>query len=243
VIELDRPRDISALFGDSLGVFFRHAPVFLLLSAAVIVPALLVVQGIGMEELSSPYDESPELAEQAVPTLVRFLVVSPLITAICIHALRSVAAGGRPGAVQTFVSGFEAFAPIFFAVLLAALGIALGLLLLVIPGVYLFVRWFFVPQAVVIEGARGPEALTRSSAVVQGFWWRTFGLVVVVYLAAVLPAIVFTAPFTAIADSTNDAVWALVGTICAETVTAPFVALFSTLLYYDLRARRAGAPA
>jgi hypothetical protein len=242
VIELDRPRDISALFGDSLGVFFRHAPVFLLLSAAVVVPALLVVQGIGMEQLSASYDESPKLTEQAIPTAVSFLVVSPLITAICIHALRAVAAGGRPGAGQAFVSGFEAFTPIFFAVLLAALGIVLGLLL-VIPGIYLFVRWFFVPQAVVIEGARGREALTHSSAVVQGFWWRTLGLVVVVQLAAVLPALVFTAPFTAIANSTDKEVWALVGTICAETITAPFVALFSTLLYYDLRARRAGAAA
>jgi hypothetical protein len=243
VIELDRPRDISALFGDSLGVFFRHAPVFLLLSAAVVVPALLVVQGIGLEQLTASYDESPKLTEQAVPTLVSFLVVSPLITAICIHALRSVAAGGRPGAGRAFVSGFEAFTPIFFAVLLAALGIALGLVLLVIPGIYLFVRWFFVPQAVVIEGARGPDALRRSSAVVQGFWWRTLGLVVLVNLAAILPALVFTAPFAAIADSTDKAVWALVGTICAETITAPFVALLSTLLYYDLRARRAGAPA
>ena len=206
-------------------------------------PALLVVQGIGMEQLGAAYDESPRLTEQAVPTLVSFLVISPLITAICIHALRAVAAGGRPGAGRAFVSGFEAFTPIFFAVLLAALGIALGLVLLVIPGIYLFVRWFFVPQAVVIEGARGPEALTRSSAVVQGFWWRTLGLVVLVNLAAILPAVVITAPFSSIADSTDDAVWALVGTICAETVTAPFVALFSTFLYYDLRARRAGAPA
>jgi hypothetical protein len=34
----------------------------------------------------------------------------------------------------------------------------------------------------------------------------------------------------------------MIGTICAEAVTTPFVALFSTLLYYDLRARRASAP-
>jgi hypothetical protein len=239
VIELDRPRNISALFGDSLGVFFRHAGSFIALSAAVVVPALLVVQGVGMEQLTAAYDQSPELSEWVVPTLVSFLVVSPLVTAICIHALRSVAAGGRPGAGRALVSGFEAFAPIFFAVVLAAVGIALGLLALVVPGVYLFVRWFFVPQAVVIEGARGPEALTGSSAVVQGFWWRTCGLVVLVQLAILIPGLVLAAPFTAIADSTDDAAWSLVGTIFAECVTAPFAALFSTFLYYDLRARRA----
>jgi hypothetical protein len=239
VIQLERPRDITALFGDSLGVYFRHAGVFIALSAAVVVPVYFVVQGIGLEQFKASFDESPSLAETAVPTAVRFLVVAPLITAICIYALRSVAQGGRPGAGESFVSGFEAFAPLFAAVLLAALGIALGLLLLIVPGIYVAVRWFFVPQTVVLDAARGTQALARSSEIVQGFWWRTLGLVVMVNLAAVLPGIVLAAPFAAIASSTDRAVWAMVGTICAESVTTPFVALFSTLLYYDLRARSA----
>jgi hypothetical protein len=239
VIQLERPRDITALFGDSLGVYFRHAGVFIALSAAVVVPVYFVVQGIGLEQFTASFDESPSLAETAVPTAVRFLVVAPLITAICIYALRSVAQGGRPGAGESFVSGFEAFAPLFAAVLLAALGIALGLLLLIVPGIYVAVRWFFVPQTVVLDAARGTQALARSSEIVQGFWWRTLGLVVMVNLAAVLPGIVLAAPFAAIASSTDRAVWAMVGTICAESVTTPFVALFSTLLYYDLRARSA----
>ena len=242
MIQLERPRDITALFGDSLRVYFRHAPVFIVLSAAVAVPVYLVVQGIGLEQFTASFDESPPIAETAVPTVVRFLVVAPLITAICIYALRSVAEGGRPGAGESFVSGFEAFTPLFLAVLLAALGIAIGLLLLIVPGVYLAVRWFFVPQAVVLDGARSTRALARSSEVVQGFWWRTFGLVIMVNLAAILPGIVLAAPFTAIASSTDRAVWSMIGTICAEAVTTPFVALFSTLLYYDLRARRASAP-
>jgi Uncharacterised protein family (UPF0259) len=241
VIQLQRPRDITALFGDSLGVYFRHALVFIALSAAVVVPVHLVVLGIGLEQFTATYDESPSAAEAAVSTVVSFLVIAPLITAICIHALRAVAAGGRPSAGQSFVAGFEAFTPLFFAILLAAVGIALGLLLLVVPGIYLFVRLFFVPQAVVLEEAHGLDALRRSSAVVQGFWWRTFGLVIMVNLAAALPALVLAAPFTALASSSDRAVWSMVGTICAESVTAPFVALFSTLLYYDLRARRAEA--
>ena len=241
MIQLQRPRDITALFGDSLGVYLRHALVFILLSAAVVVPVHLIVLGVGLEQFTAAYDESPSAAEAAVPTVVSFLVIAPLITAICIHALRAVAAGGRPSAGPSFVAGFEAFTPLFFAIVLAAVGIVLGLLLLIIPGIYLAVRWFFVPQAVVLEDARGPDALTRSSAVVQGFWWRTFGLVIMVNLAAALPTLVLAAPFTAIASSSDRAVWAMLGTICAETVTAPFVALFSTLLYYDLRSRRAEA--
>jgi hypothetical protein len=241
VIDLERPRDISALFGDSLAVFFRHAAVFIALSAAVIVPVYLVVEGFGQEAFTAGYDDTLSPGEAAVPTAVTFLVVSPLITAICIYALRSVAAGGRPGGRESFVSGFEAFTPLFFAVLLAAAGIAIGLLALIVPGVYLAVRWFFVPQEVVVEGARGPAALTRSGEVVRGFWWRTFGLVVVANLAAAIPSLLISAPFTAIAVSSDRAVWAMVGSICAGTVTTPFVALFSTFLWYDLRARRAAA--
>ena len=241
-LKLAQPRDITALFRDSLQVYVRHAGLFILLSAAVVVPVDLVVEGIGLEMLTGPYDSTPTVAETAVPTVVRFLVVVPIITAIGIYALRSIEAGERPGAGQPLVSGFEQFTPLFFAVLIAAIGIAAGFVLLVIPGIYLAVKLFFVPQTVVIEGARGLDALRKSSDMVRGFWWRTFGLVVIINLAAALPALVITAPFTGIADNTGDAVWALAGTICAESITTPFVALFSTFLYYDLRARRTPAP-
>jgi hypothetical protein len=107
-----------------------------------------------------------------------------------------------------------------------------------VPGVYLFVRWFFVPQVVVIEETRAPGALQRGGELVAGMWWRTFGLVVLVNLAVALPALLLTAPFAAIATSSERALWSMVGTIVTETVTGPFVAIYATLLYYDLRARK-----
>jgi hypothetical protein len=165
-------------------------------------------------------------------------VVTPIITAICIYALQSIAEGQRPSAGQVLVAGFEAFTPLFGAVVLAAIGIALGFVALFVPGVYLAIRWYFVPQAVIVEGARGPAALSRSSEVVQGFWWRTLGLVVLANVAVAIPGFLLLAPFSAVAASTDEAVWALVGTILATSVTTPFVALYSTLLYYDLLARR-----
>jgi len=241
-LQLRQLRDVGALFRDSLRVFFAHAWLFVLLSAAVVIPVELVVEGIGLEMLTSSYDESPPIIESAVPSVVGFLVVTPIITAICIHALHRIANAERPSAGQVFVAGFEAFTPLFGAVVLAALGIALGFVALIVPGIYLAVRWYFVPQAVVIEGARGAAALTRSSQVVEGFWWRTFGLVVLANLAVAIPGLLLLAPFNAIAASSDQAVWALVGTIVTTSVTTPFVALYSTLLYYDLLARPDSAP-
>jgi hypothetical protein len=216
VIELERSRDAGALLRDSLVVYVRHFWTFLALGALVVVPSELIVGGIGLEQLSSGYDSSPSFAEAAIPAAVSYLVVAPLITAICIYALRSVAAGGSPGAREAVVKGFESFSPIFFAVVLAALGTLLGAVLIV-PGIYLFVRWYFVPQAVVLETARGPAALRASGRVVEGSWWRTFALIVLVNVVA------------------------LIGQMVASTVTQPFGALFSTLLWYDLRARKRAA--
>jgi len=235
--ELRQQRDVGALFRDSLAVFGRHFWLFIAVSAVVVIPAELIVEGIGLEMLTSSYDDSPSLAEAAVPTVVEFLVVTPIIAAICIYALHHIAGGERPRAGQVLIAGFEAFTPLFAAVVLAAAGIALGFVALIVPGVYLAVRWYFVPQAVVIEGARGTQALSRSGLLVTGFWWRTFGLVLLANVAIAIPGFVLLAPFTAIAESTDRAVWELVGTAITTAITTPFVALYSTLLYYDLVAR------
>jgi hypothetical protein len=241
VIPLEQPRDVRALLRDSFTVYLRHFGTFLALGALVVVPSQVIVGGIGLEQLTADYDDtSPSWAETSIAAAVAYLVVAPLITAICVHALRSVAGGGSPGAREAIVKGFEAFAPIFFAVLLAAAGIALGLLLIV-PGIYLFVRWYFVPQAVVLEGARNAAALRASSRLVAGAWWRTFGLVLVVNLIVALAIFVLGAPFTLLADTTDRALWALSGNIVATSVTQPFIALFSTFLYYDLRERKRAA--
>jgi hypothetical protein len=242
VTDLERPRDIGALFGDALRAYGSHIGVFLLVSAAIIVPAKVAVSGIGLEELTGPYDDSPTLAETAIPSVVSFLVVAPLITAACVYALRDIAAGSAPGTWRTLAAGLDSFAPIFFAIVLAALGIALGLLLLIVPGIFLAVRWYFVPQAVVLEEASGPAALSASGRVVEGFWWRAFGVLILANLAATLPNIILVTPFAAIAKSADRAVWSLIGQMAAQAVTTPFVALVSTLLYFDLRARRRVGP-
>ena len=240
MIELERPRDAGALLRDSLVVYIRHFWTFLALGALVVVPSELIVSGVGMEQLSSGYDSSPSFAEAAIPAVVSYLVVAPLITAICVYALQSVAAGGSPGAREAVVRGFESFSPIFFAVLLAALGILVGAILIV-PGVYLFVRWYFVPQAVVLEGAHGASALRASGRLVEGAWWRTFGLIVLVNVVVLVIVALLITPFNAAADNADRALWALIGEIAASSLVQPFGALYSTLLYFDLKARRRAA--
>ncbi|HYY22439.1 MAG TPA: hypothetical protein VE780_11225 [Thermoleophilaceae bacterium] len=236
--DLRRTRNVGALFSDAFGIYLSRLATFLGISAAIVVPVQFVVSGLGLKELTASYDSSPPTAELVIPSLVSFLVIAPLITAACVYALIALDRGDRPSAARTLAAGMDAFAPIFFAVVLAAVGIAAGLLALVLPGIYLAVRWFFVPQAVVLERARGPGALRRSGELVQGYWWRTLGIVLLANLAAAIPTFVLGGPFASLASHYDRQVWIMVGSIVTEVVTAPFVALLSTLLYFDLRARR-----
>ena len=86
----------------------------------------------------------------------------------------------------------------------------------------------------------GADALSASGRVVRGFWWRTLGVVLLANVVAALAGVLVAAPLTAIASSSDREVWALLGETTAELLTTPFVAVVSTLLWFDLRARAAG---
>jgi hypothetical protein len=237
VLELRRARDLPDLLRESFRLYFGHFGVFVAISAAIVLPVELIVSGVGMEQLSGPYEEEPTLAESLVPTLVSFLVLIPLITAACVYALQDLAAGAHPRVGETLTRGLEAFTPLFLALLVAGLGIALGLALLIVPGVYLAIRWFFVPQAVVLDGRRGVEPLRRSGEVVEGFWWRTFGVIALANLVAFLPGLVIVSPLEALAESADRELIALAGRSLVELLTTPFLALVATLLWFDLQER------
>lgn len=134
-----------------------------------------------------------------------------------------------------------------------AIGLALviGLPVFVVAVTYLYTAFALAPPAVVLERQRPVAALRRSRALVTGSWWRTFGIVLLVnIIAQVLTGILLT-PFQLLSffvaylsgDETN--VYALLpllvtafGTIVAATITWPFTAVATALLYVDRRMRR-----
>ncbi len=237
-LDLGRPRDATELLREALYVFFRHPGTVLALGAAIVVPVELVVFGIGLEQIGAGYTEKVSNAELGVSAAVSFFVVTPLVTAAVVGVVSDIANAERPRAVRSLQAGLEAFAPLLGAVVLAALGIALGLLALIAPGVYLLVRWYFVPQIVVLDGARGPRALEASGTVVQGSWWRTAAIVLLVNLLIAGVSLLLLTPVQAAAEAADRELVALAGTIVLDTVTVTYTALVSTLLFHDLRARR-----
>lgn len=238
-LDLGRPRHLTELLRDALTCLFRYPGTLILVGLAIIAPVEVIVSGVGLGQLSAPYDDTASRAAGLVSAATGFFVTVPLITAACVRVLSQAAAGERPRPGPSLQAALDQFPRVFVAVLLAGAGVLLGLALLVAPGIYLFVRWYFVTQAVVIESETPVGALRHSGDVVHGAWFRVAGIVLLVNLLVALVVVVVLLPVQAAAQAADSEAVSLAGTIAVEAVTVPYVAVLSILLYHDLRARRA----
>jgi hypothetical protein len=236
-LELERPRDLGELVGTSLTVYFRNFRALVTVGLAVVVPVELIVTGFGLGRLTAGWDADYGVAAQLVEVLVGYVVIAPLVTAMTVEILKGDAAAQKPRTWPAIVAGLEQFSPLFFTLLIAALGIAAGLAIFILPGIYLAVRWTFASQAVLFDRARNMAALERSGSLVSGSWLRVLGVLLVAFLLAGVVTAIVGVPFGVAANAADSSAITLAGTIIAESLTSPFVALIMTLLYFDLRAR------
>ena len=242
-VDLRRPRDLGGLLSDGFRTYFRNFGTFIAISAAVVVPVQLILSGVGLKQLWSHYDKTPTVAAFFLPVVVNALITTPLVTAMTIYALLDLGEGRRPRAREAILRGLEVFGALLPAVLLAAIGIVLGFIALIVPGIFLAIRWYFVPQAVVVDGRRVTGALERSWELVRGSGWRVLGILIVVSLAIGSATAALQRPFLAGANGANLAVIQLIGVMLTHMLAAPASAVIGVLLYFDLRTRKEMPPA
>jgi len=60
--------------------------------------------------------------------------------------------------------------------------ISIGALLFIIPGIFIGIKLSFTPAAFILEEKDIFDSMRRSWEVSKGFWWITFGLLIVIYI-------------------------------------------------------------
>ncbi|HEY2308478.1 MAG TPA: hypothetical protein VGI05_21615, partial [Streptosporangiaceae bacterium] len=124
------------------------------------------------------------------------------------------------------------------ASILAGIGIAIGFVLIIVPGLILLTFWCLIIPFIVIGGSGVFEAFGNSMRTVRGYAWRVFGTYVLVFLIL----IAFTIVIGLILIFLPLYVRSFVNNVVAGTLISPFLALVATLLYYRLTAAHAGQP-
>lgn len=128
---------------------------------------------------------------------------------------------------------------LILASILYGIIVGIGFLILIIPGIYLVVRFLFVPEAIVLERTGIWGAFSRSSQLVKGSWWRVFGIALLVFIITAVLSGVLGAVAGALLVSGHRVAGEVVSAIVTILVE-PFEFGALILLYYDLRIRKEG---
>jgi hypothetical protein len=229
VIDLERSRSVSEIMRSTAKLYGDYPWLFLILAAAVVVPwdlARLAITGAGPLGHPSP-------ARFGWLSLIDFLLVTPLVSALHVHAVRVIGEGRRPPLRAVAWSGVRSLRLVAVVSVLASVGIMIGFVLLVLPGILLMVFWAVVAQAAAIEGGGVRRAFGRSVQLTTDHGWHVFGLLFVIWILTVTLGVA-GAVFGAGADSSAGPV--ALGT-AIDTIVYSFTALTTALLYFDLAAR------
>jgi glycerophosphoryl diester phosphodiesterase family protein len=212
----------------TFGMYRRHA--------RVLVPVALVAVAVpaGVEPLAT------SRLNEMVASLLN-TVVATSATAVFAGTAKEVARrvheGEPPPSVADLV---RAVRHVFFA--LAAVGViegigwTVGLLLLVVPGLYLMTRWAVAAAVVTVEHTSVRAAFRRSHELVTGSAWRVFALLVLILaLSAVLGAVI--EGMIELAGGHADVSF---GVMLEEIIALPIEGLAIPVLYYALAGLEAG---
>lgn len=124
--------------------------------------------------------------------------------------------------------------------LLAGLGIGIGILLLIVPGLFLLTIWSMIVPVIVIEGRSAGESFSRSREVVRGNGWSVFGLIVITFLLVGVASAIIGLIFSPLPDFLET--W--IGSLIAHSLTVPFAAAALATAYFRLtESAPAGVPA
>ncbi|HXS46555.1 MAG TPA: hypothetical protein VN756_03730 [Solirubrobacterales bacterium] len=161
------------------------------------------------------------------------VVAGTLYQGMVVGLVSDVQDGRRDSSVEDLVrSTGPVILPLIGAGILAGLGIGIGFLLLIVPGLILLTIWSVIAPVIVVERTGVIEAFGRSRELVRGNGWQVFGVIVVVFLIVIVVQTVLGAIAVGIEDS---ALVRILFNVIGSTVTAPIVALVAAVIYFRLR--------
>ena len=169
------------------------------------------------------------------------LIVSLFFVGAVVHLVRDLEDGRRDEELSSLFAGVG---PVFWQLLavaiLAGIGIAIGLVLLIIPGLILITIWSVVVPVVVLEKPGVFAAFGRSRELVRGHGWPVFGTLVVTWLITIGVAIVGGIIVAALGGA--DIIQAIVNWLLSAALL-PITALVISVLYFRLKAAKSEATA
>lgn len=225
------------LFSASFKKVFPLAVVISLVSTVLAIYYLNNMPQMG--ESSSP--EQMATFRAALPMIGMawsiMVIVGILLMGAIVYRIGNTAMGRTDTMGEALGVGFKKFIPLLFAILLYTLAMMFGMLLLIIPGVYLMLSLSFYLYYLVNEDAGIFASLKQSYRLIKGNWWRT----ATVYMAPLLIMIaviggISLVTHTMLRDFSKDTVQIVSGVV--NSVLYPLIYSIGYVQFNDLKLRK-----
>ncbi len=159
------------------------------------------------------------------------IVAAFLLQATLVKAVQDVRDGRVDMSIGETVSAATPYiGTVALASILAGVAITIGLLLVIVPGLYLITIWAVIVPVIVIEESGALASFGRSRQLVRGRGWHVFATLVLVYVILLVVNLVLGLIFSALPHVLGSGL----SSIISGTLVAPFLALVVTLVYYRL---------
>ena len=218
---------VGGVLGEAWSLYKRFLGRFLL-TALIVFAVLDLISALADQAASDTWSSALlwGLVAALVSVVGYFWVQAALVETV--HDVRDGRADRTIG--ETYRAVQPQLPAVVIAGILAAIGITIGFILLIIPGLFLLTIWSMVIPVIVLERRSTGEAFTRSREVVRGHGWSVFGLVIVTFLIVAIASGVIRVVFAPLPDFLD----AWLGGLVAHSVTVPFAAAALTTAYFAL---------
>lgn len=223
------PRDFIGKLALAFRLFFENLAVIAPLVLVVWLPGNVIVSAL---QMGSDQDPATSVLAFQVNNVIHG-VFGPLYEGAIVVVLARRLAGERVPFSVALGEGFRAWGRLFVARLVAGIVTTLGFIALVVPGIYLTVKYSLLDPVVVLE--RHPQPRSRSGALVKGRGWEIFGIYVLIILIFI--PFMFASRLLLAAVEVLNTVWASAAVGCVSDVAAVFPSILLFLYYADARSR------
>jgi hypothetical protein len=258
-----RPLSLGEILDRSFALYRRNVVLFIGITA---IPQLLIL-ALNLAQiflgLSDPLPQAPDSTQLQAGAgtnfaLVGVSVVIGIVSVIVFIVAYLLSQGATVSAVAdlylghgtTILASFQKvrrdLGTLFGVVVLNGLAVMGGMILFILPGIYMLCRLMIAVPAAVLENLGPRSSLERSFALTKGSAGRAFLILLLYVVLLMVAATAFVFPATlGVATARNDPammrVWLALAQVLntvGSVLVTPILMIASSVFYFDLRVRK-----
>ncbi len=242
-----RPLSTSELLDRTFHLYKNNFLVFLGITA---IPQLVVLalRLLYATTLTGPLDRFNGMA--IVVSIASYVAIE-ISAAATVIAVSNIHLDRPIGVGSAFAGARSSMVRVLLITLAVSIAAGIGLIFLIVPGVYLWLMWSLAIPATVLEGGGLNVSTTRSKYLTQGSRGRIFVICLLIVILVWIVSVICEFPLGVLigivfkSQISGHAVPLIVtasavGTFVSTSLVGPLLTIALTLIYYDQRVRKEG---